>query len=49
MSSNTVLSLNDNAIHVVNNGELLISLGRSRFETSWKNKTMLWSVLLSKL
>lgn len=49
MSNNTVLSLNDNTIHVNHNGELLIATGRSRFETAWKNKTMLWSVLLSKL
>ena len=49
MNSNAVIALNENTIHVNNNGELLISTGRSRFETSWKNKTMLWSVLLSKL
>ena len=49
MSNNTVLSLNDNTIRVDHNGELLIATGRSRFETAWKNKTMLWSVLLSKL
>lgn len=49
MSSSTVLSLNDNTIRVDHNGELLIATGRSRFETAWKNKTMLWSVLLSKL
>lgn len=49
MNSNAVISLNENTIHVNNNGELLISTGRSRFETSWKNKMMLWSVLLSKL
>lgn len=28
------------------NGDLLISTGRSRFETSWKNKTMSWTALL---
>ena len=31
------------------NGDLLISTGRSRFETSWKNKTMSWAALLNKL
>ena len=27
------------------NGDLLISTGRSRFETSWKNKTMSLSLI----
>ncbi len=49
MKSSAVLSLVDNNITVDNNGELIISLGKSRFETSWKNKTMSWSVLLSRL
>ena len=31
------------------NGDLLLSTGRSRFETSWKNKTMSWAALLNKL
>lgn len=31
------------------NGDLLISLGKSRYETAWKNKTMSWAVLLNKL
>lgn len=31
------------------NSDLLISTGRSRFETSWKNKTMSWAALLNKL
>lgn len=31
------------------NGELLVSLGKSRYEMDWKNKTMLWSALLAKL
>lgn len=31
------------------NGDLLISTGRSRFETSWKNKTMSWAALLNRL
>ena len=31
------------------NGDLLISTGRSRFETSWKNRTMSWAALLNKL
>lgn len=32
-----------------NDGKLIISLGKSRFETSWKNQQMLWSVLLARL
>ena len=34
---------------VRHNGDLLISVGRSRYETAWKNKTMSWAVLLNKL
>lgn len=30
-------------------GELLIALGRSRFETAWKNRRMSWSGLLGRL
>ena len=41
--------LRDHSIPVRHNGSLLISTGRSRFETEWKNKTTQWSVLLSKL
>lgn len=45
----TVKKLEDYSIKVRHNGELMISTGRSRYEKSWKNKSMLWSVLLSKL
>lgn len=31
------------------NGELRIAVGKSRFETSWKNKAILWSTLLQRL
>jgi predicted P-loop ATPase len=31
------------------NPELIISTGKSRYETKWKNKKILWSALLSKL
>lgn len=34
---------------IQHNGSLLISTGKSRFETTWKNKTILWSGLLAKL
>lgn len=36
-------------VAVENDGKLIISLGKSRFETSWKNQQMLWSVLLARL
>lgn len=32
-----------------NDGKILISIGKSRFETAWKNKEMLWSELLKRL
>lgn len=44
-----VMNLVDYNIRIKHNGELLISTGKSRFETAWKNKTILWSSLLSKL
>lgn len=44
-----VINMADHHINLQNNGELLIALGKSRFETKWKNKKMLWSGLLSKL
>ena len=36
-------------IRVRYDGGLLISTGRSRYETAWKNKTVSWSALLSRL
>ena len=44
-----VLRLADHHLQIQNNGELLISTGKSRFETAWKNKTIYWSALLLKL
>lgn len=44
-----VIRLADHHLQIQNNGELLISIGKSRFETAWKNKTILWSALLLKL
>jgi predicted P-loop ATPase len=32
-----------------NDGELIISIGKSRNDTNWKNTTMSWSALVSKL
>lgn len=36
-------------VPVENDGKLIISLGKSRYETKWKNTTILWSKLLEKL
>lgn len=45
-----IMNLADYNLHPIqHNGSLLISTGRSRFETAWKNKTILWSGLLAKL
>lgn len=45
-----IMNIKDyNSIQVENNGELSISIGKSRFETHWKNKKMLWSALLARL
>ena len=35
-----VLNISDHHLLIQNNGELLISTGKSRFETKWKNKTL---------
>ena len=48
--TSTVKSLDDYRLSgIENNGELLISTGRSRFETTWKNKKIVWSALLAKI
>ena len=44
-----VIALSDQSLPIAHNGELAVALGKSRFETAWKNKTMLWSVLLKRL
>lgn len=44
-----IMNLADYNIGIKHNGELLISLGKSRFETAWKNKRILWSSLLARL
>lgn len=48
-NTNTAEKLTPPLFMVKYNGDLLISTGRSRFETSWKNKTMSWAALLNKL
>ena len=47
--SNLKLPPGSEPVPVENDGKLIISLGKSRFETSWKNQQMLWSVLLARL
>lgn len=49
MKSSAMPSLADSDMTVDNDGELIIALGKSRFETSWKNKTISWSALLLRL
>lgn len=44
-----MISLDDAQIRVQNNGALIISTGKSRYETSWHNTSMQWSVLLKRL
>ena len=36
-------------VPVENDGKLIISIGKSRYETKWKNTTMLWSKLLERI
>ena len=36
-------------LDVENDGDLIISLGKSRFETAWRNTSIRWSALLAKL
>ena len=45
----SVAKITDHSEQIRYNGELQISLGKSRYEKNWKNKRMLWSVLLSRL
>lgn len=44
-----ITDITDRKINIENDGELLISTGASRFETSWKNKKRRWSALLARL
>jgi hypothetical protein len=36
-------------LHIKHDGDLAIAIGKSRLETSWKNKQITWSALLQKL
>ena len=44
-----ITAITGRAIKVENDGDLLLSTGASRFETSWKNRKMRWSTLLARL
>lgn len=44
-----ITEISDRKIHLNYDGDLLISEGTSRFEKSWKNKTLRWSTLLARL
>lgn len=46
---NNLAKIEDHNVAIKHNGELAVSTGRSRFELSWKNKTVQWSVLLGRL
>lgn len=48
--SATITQINDqHELGLTYNPDLIIATGKSRYETKWKNKTILWSALLSKL
>ncbi len=49
--SNTQLKLlpGTEPVPVENDGKLAISIGKSRFETKWKNQEMRWSTLVARL
>lgn len=48
-TAKNLITLATPLIRVRYDGDLLISTGRSRYETAWKNRTMAWSALLSRL
>lgn len=49
MNDTNVTRLEDYRQQVSYDGELIISVGRSRYETAWKNKKIRWSELLARL
>jgi putative DNA primase/helicase len=49
MNDTNVTGLEDYRQRVSYDGELIISVGRSRYETAWKNKKIRWSELLARL
>lgn len=44
-----VANLEDYKLKLKHDGQVAIATGRSRFETNWKNKKILWSSLVAKL
>lgn len=49
MESARMISYEENVQRVQYDQDLIISEGKSRFETAWKNKTTRWSLLLKRL
>lgn len=49
MLANTIIDIKDQRVKLKNDGELLISTGKSVNDVKWRAATMHWSVLLSKL
>lgn len=49
MEKQKVIRMEESLLRVNNDGELLISTGKSRYETAWKNRRISWSALLKKL
>lgn len=46
---NKVANLEDYKLQLKYDGQVTISVGKSRYETNWKNKKILWSSLVAKL
>lgn len=46
---NEVANLKDYKVQLKHDGQIALSIGKSRFEKNWKNKKMLWSNILAKL
>ena len=44
-----ITNLSDYRVSVTYDGDVLLAVGKSRFETKWKNKSMRWSALLARL
>lgn len=48
-AKNNLKIVQPNPVDIENDGSLIISLGKSRFETAWRNTSINWSELLAKL
>lgn len=49
MRQEKVTNISEGSLRPDNDGRLIISEGRSRYATDWKNKVIMWGVLLKKL